>query len=101
MHGLAFLKIALMYIKKRRKKVKLINHDCLPIFMLLYIMFACLMLLAALCNAACLHNAFLRPLILAGAFDDFLMIFFFMLCLDLLTHSSFISSIILHHTLCF
>ena len=44
------------------KKVKLINHDCLPILMLLYIMLyimlAYLMLFAALSNAICLHNAF-------------------------------------------
>ena len=40
------------------KKVKLINHDCLPILMLLYIMLAYLMLLAALSNAVCLHNDF-------------------------------------------
>ena len=44
------------------KKVKLINHDCLPILMLLYVMLcivlACLMLLAALSNAVCLHNAY-------------------------------------------
>ena len=44
------------------KKVKLHNHDCLPILMLLYIMLyivlAYLMLLAALSNAVCLHNAF-------------------------------------------
>ena len=37
-------------------------HDCLPILMLLYIMLyimlAYLMLLAVLCNAVCLHNAF-------------------------------------------
>ena len=43
------------------KKVKLINHDCLPISMLLclmlYIVLAYLMLLAALSNAVCLHNA--------------------------------------------
>ena len=52
------------------KKVKLINHDCLPILMLLYIMLyivlACLMLyimlaylmlFAALSNAVCLYNA--------------------------------------------
>ena len=43
-----------------RKRVKLINHDCLPIFMLLYIMLyimlAYLMLFAALSNAVCLHN---------------------------------------------
>ena len=48
------------------KKVKLINHDCLPILMLLYIMLAYLVLLAALSNAVCLHNAFL--LIFANAF---------------------------------
>ena len=39
------------------KKVKLINHDCLPILMLLYIMLyivlAYLMLFAALTNAVC------------------------------------------------
>ena len=44
-------------------KIKLINHDCLPILMLLYIMLyvmlAYLMLLAALSNAVCLHNVFL------------------------------------------
>ena len=43
-------------------KFKLINHDCLPILMLLYvmlyIMLAYLMLFAALCNAVCLYNAF-------------------------------------------
>ena len=55
---MVFLKNALMCIKK----VKLINHDCLPILRLLcimlYIMLAYLMLLAALSNAVCLHNAF-------------------------------------------
>ena len=44
------------------KKVKLINHDCLPILMLLYIMLyivlAYLMLFAALTNAVCLNNVF-------------------------------------------
>ena len=39
------------------KKVKLINHDCLPILMPLHIMLAYLMLFAALTNAVCLHNA--------------------------------------------
>ena len=34
---------------KKQKKVKLINHDCLPILMLLYIIYA-------VCNA-CLLNA--------------------------------------------
>ena len=38
------------------KKVKLINHDCLPILML-YIVLAYLMLFAALTNAVCLYNA--------------------------------------------
>ena len=44
-----------------KKKVKLINHDCLPILMLLYIMLyivlAYLMLFAALSNSVCLNNA--------------------------------------------
>ena len=48
-----------------------INHDCLLILVLLYIMLyivlAYLMLLAALSNAVCLNNAFLI-LILANAF---------------------------------
>ena len=47
------------------KKVKLINHDCLPILMMLYIILyimlyvmpAYLMLFAALSNAVCLYNA--------------------------------------------
>ena len=50
---MVFLENALMCIKK----VKLINHDCLPILMLLYIMLyvmlAYLMLFAALSNAVC------------------------------------------------
>ena len=58
---MVFLKNALMCIKK----VKLINHDCLPILMLyivlaclmLYIVLAYLMLFAALPNAVCLYNA--------------------------------------------
>ena len=40
------------------EKVKLINHDCLPILMILYIMRAYLMLFAALFNAVCLYYAF-------------------------------------------
>ena len=51
--------IQYIYIKK---KVKLINHDCLPILMLMYIMLhimlSYLMLLTALSNAVCLYNAF-------------------------------------------
>ena len=54
---MVILKNALMCIKK----VKLINHDCLPILLLLYIMLyvmlAYLMLFAALSNAVCLYNA--------------------------------------------
>ena len=64
---MVFLNNALMCIKK----VKLINHDCLPILMLLYIMLyivlaylmlyimhAYLMLFAALSNAVCLYYFF-------------------------------------------
>ena len=55
---MVFLKNALMSIKK----VSLYNHDCLPIFMplykMLYVMLAYLMLFAALSNAAGLHNDF-------------------------------------------
>ena len=39
------------------RKLKLLNHDCLPILMLLYIVLAYLMLFAALTNAVCLYNA--------------------------------------------
>ena len=54
------------------KKIKIINHDCLLNLMLmtimLFIMLAYLMLFTALSNAACLHNAYFVPLILANAF---------------------------------
>ena len=54
------------------KKVKLMKHYCLPIFMLLHIMLfivlAYLMLFAALTNAVCLYNASFFPLISANAF---------------------------------
>ena len=91
---MVILKNALMCIQK----VKLINHDCLPILMqlyvMLYVMLAYLMLLAALSNAACLYNAFYLPLNFANAFC-------FIICLGLLTHSLFISSMIFHHAQCF
>ena len=65
---MVFVKNAFMCIKK----VKLINHDCLPILMLLYIMLyivlAYIMLLAALSNAVCLYNASFLPFISANAF---------------------------------
>ena len=51
-----------MCTNKRKKNVKLINHDYLPILMLLYIMlyvmFAYLMLFAALSNTVYLHDSF-------------------------------------------
>ena len=72
-----------VYLKKR-KKVKLINHDCLPILMLLYIwlyiVLAYLMLFAALTNAVCLNNAslfFLSFLSLIYANDFALSLFIF------------------------
>ena len=62
---------------------------------MLYVVLAYLMLLAALSNAVCLHNAFFfLPLIFANAF-------WFMLCLGLLTQTLFISSMIFHHAQCF
>ena len=51
---MVILNNALMCIKK----VKLINHDFLPILMLLYVILAHIMLFAALSNAVCLNNAF-------------------------------------------
>ena len=63
------------------KKVKLINHDCLPIlvllhimqyivpaYLMLYILLAYLMLFATLSNAVCLCNASFLPMISAIAF---------------------------------
>ena len=64
------------------KKVKLINHDCQPILMLLYIILyivlaylmlyivlAYLMLFSALSNAVCWDNASFLPMISAIAFN--------------------------------
>ena len=49
---------------EEEKKIKLINHDCLPMLILLYIMscimLACLMLFTALFHAVCLYNGFFR-----------------------------------------
>ena len=66
------------------RKVKLINHDCLPILMLLYIMLhivlAYSMLFGALSNAVCLYNAsFFCHLFLQ-------MLFIFIFFLGLLTY---------------
>ena len=63
------------------------------LYIMLYIVLACVMLFAALSNAVCLHNAF-YILIFANAVRC-------MLCLGLLTHSLFISSMIFHHAQCF
>ena len=43
-----------------KKRVILINHDRLPILMLLYMMLY-IMLFAALSDAVCLHNAYFLP----------------------------------------
>ena len=64
-------------------KVKLINHDSLPILMLLYIMLyivlAYLMLFAALTNSVCLNNA--------SFFSCFVFVYFiFLICI---MHSAF------------
>ena len=87
-----------MYIKKS----ELINHDYLHILMLLYIMLcimlAYLMLFDALCNAVCLHNASLFSFFCHLFLQ---MLFVFMLCLGLLTHSLLISCVNLHHAQCF
>ena len=81
----------------KKKEVKLINHDCLPILMLLcimlYVMLAYLMLFAAICIAVCLHNSFF--------FFSFVVDFFKFFLLSFLTHSFFISSITFHHAQCF
>ena len=57
-----FLYESLCALWRNSTIVKLINHDCLPILMLLYIMLfimlAYLMVLAALSNAVCFHNGF-------------------------------------------
>ena len=76
---MVFLKNALKCIKK----VKKINHDCLPILMLLYIMLyvtlAYLMLFAALSNVVCFAMLLFIFLLLI-----FANAFCFMLCLGLL-----------------
>ena len=94
---------SLMFIKK----VKLINHDCLPIlvllcivlyivlaYLMLHIVLAYLMLFAALSNAVCLHNASFLLMISA------ITVYFHVLSYSL-THSLFISCINLHHAQCF
>ena len=65
------------------------------LYIMLYIMLAYLMLFAALSNVVCLYNASLF-------FHFFLqMLYVFMLCLGLLTHSLFISCVDFHHAQCF
>ena len=104
-----------MYIKK----VKLINQDCLPVLMLLYIMYimlAYLMLFAALSNAVCLYNAFFSIYFCkCFLFSCFVLVLvkdvqcyelFGGIALknhafSLLSHSLFISCVNLHHAQCF
>ena len=83
-----------MCIKKKEEQVKLINHDCLPILVLMYIMLY--LMLAYLMLFACI--IFFFNLFFA---IDLGKCIFFRICHGLLTHSLFISSIILHHAQCF
>ena len=77
--------------------VKLINHDCLHIYIIMYIMLAYLMLFAALSNAAYLYNAFVFFFLAL----IFAMLFVLMIFPGLLKHSLFISRIILQPAQCF
>ena len=63
-------------------------------YLMLYIVLAYLMLFAALSNAVCLYNASFCQRFLQ-------MLYIFIFCLGLLTHSLFISCINLHHAQCF
>ena len=63
-------------------------------YLMLHIVLAYLMLFAALSNAVCLYNAFFSQGFLK-------LLFIFMFCLGLLTHSLLISCINLHHAQCF
>ena len=78
--------------------MKLINHDWLPILVLLYIvlyiMLAYLMLFAALTNAVCLNNDSFFAI-------DFCKCFLFSCFVLVYLHSFFISCINLHHAQCF
>ena len=65
------------------------------LYIMLYIVLVYLMLFAALTNAVCLHNASFF------AIDFCKMLFIFILCHCLLTHSLFISFFYLHHAQCF
>ena len=75
-----------MYIDKW-KSVKLINHVCLLMLMLLYIMlytmFAFLMLFVALSNAVCLYNAFLIAIYFFKCFlfSCFVLVYWNIVCL--------------------
>ena len=76
------------------KTVKLINHDYLPILMLLHIMLVYLMLLAALSNAVCLYNAFFLAIYFCKCFLLRVLSWF-------IDKYFFISSMIFHHAQCF
>ena len=70
-------------------------------YLMLYIVLAYLMLFAALSNAVCLNNTYFLPMISAIAFYFHVFLFFFLLCLGLLTHSLYTSCINLHNAQCF
>ena len=98
---MVFHKNALMCIKK----VKLINHDCLPILMLLYILLyivlAYLMLHIVLAYLMLFYLMLFVCIMLLFCQLFLQMLFIFMFCLGLLTHSLVISCINLHHAQCF
>ena len=90
---MVFLKNALMCMLKN---VKLINQDCLPILMLLYIMLYIMLaysMLLYLMLFVCIMLLFLHLFLQ--------MLFVFMFCLGLLSHSLFISCVNLHYAQCF
>ena len=96
------------------KKFHLINHDCLPIlvllYIMLYIMLAYLMLFAALSNAVCLHKAsfFAIDFCKCFLFSCFVLFFRHIVCLFhilfCIMHSAFnllVFLILCSHSCCF
>ena len=73
---MAFLINAFMRIYIKR--VKLIDHDCLPTFMLLYIMLHIMLaylMFAALSNAVCLYNASFFAIDFCKLFSCFVLVY--------------------------
>ena len=69
------LKNAIMCIENKKKIVKLINNDCLPMLMLLYILHAYLMQFAALSNAGCSYAFFAIDFCKCFLFSCFVLIY--------------------------